>query len=148
MKEVNSKFVERFRELRSKDTEPLINLAAALSVHISSVYYWLQGKRNPKFCIVKRIADYYNVSVNWLLGNDGAEELTYEVTEVCAECGRENTLTWDVGEDGYRVFCPNCGNEMMLCDACKHAPDNEAGYCDGKADFNGEWTCWRKSAGD
>lgn len=63
----------------------------------------------------------------------------YEVTEVCPHCERENTLTWDPEEDGYTVYCPKCGNKMMLCDACRHAEDNPKGYCDWK-----ESGCWRQ----
>lgn len=56
--------------------------------------------------------------------------MKYEVTEVCPNCDRENTLTWDTEKDGYKIFCPNCGTRMMLCDACTHADDNPNHRCD------------------
>lgn len=46
------------------------------------------------------------------------------ITELCGMCGSENTLEWDVEEEGYKAFCPRCGKEMMLCDACMHSEDN------------------------
>lgn len=45
------------------------------------------------------------------------------VTEFCPECNTENTLVWDVEEDGYVAYCPHCGARMMLCDECQHADD-------------------------
>lgn len=77
-------------------------------------------------------------------GNLTSHRMAFEQTEVCPHCEHENTLTWDVNHDGYRVFCPNCGEEMMLCDACQHADDNPSGYCDFKMDFNGIPTCFRR----
>ena len=68
----------------------------------------------------------------------------FEVTEVCPHCDREITLIWDVDNDGYRVFCPSCGEEIMLCDVCLHADDNLGGKCDFKADFDGNPTCFRR----
>ena len=56
--------------------------------------------------------------------------MKYEVTEVCPNCDRENTLNWDTEKDGYKIFCPNCGTRMMLCDACTHADDNPNHRCD------------------
>ncbi len=52
-----------------------------------------------------------------------------EVTEMCANCMRENTFVWDVDTEGYKAYCPFCGEPMMLCDACKHAEDNTYGKC-------------------
>lgn len=40
------------------------------------------------------------------------------VTEECPECGRENTLEWNVAKQGYHAFCPNCGFPMLLCSEC------------------------------
>lgn len=67
-------------------------------------------------------------------------EITTMVTEVCAECERENTFVWDPGVDGYTTFCPACGKKMMLCDACRHSDDNECGFCD----WSKENGCWRE----
>lgn len=58
-----------------------------------------------------------------------------EVTEVCPHCDSEITLTWDVEKDGYKVFCPKCGKEMMLCgycpirDKCDYETDSDGNPC-------------------
>lgn len=58
-----------------------------------------------------------------------------EVVEVCPQCGEENVMQWDVKADGYKAFCPYCGNRLMLCDECMH-PDGE--YNGGFCDYNSE----------
>lgn len=53
-----------------------------------------------------------------------------EEVEVCPHCDTEVTIMWDVKAQGYRATCPNCGEELMLCDACMHSDDNEGMHCD------------------
>lgn len=52
------------------------------------------------------------------------------VTEVCPDCGHENTVEWSVVDKGYQIFCPNCGFPMMLCSECML----DSGYCDWDSD--------------
>lgn len=58
------------------------------------------------------------------------ELLIYEVTELCAYCGEENALQWDIKTMGYVTECKYCGKKLMLCDECMHADDNQQMYCD------------------
>lgn len=53
-----------------------------------------------------------------------------EEIEMCPHCDTEITIEWDVEKDGYEVSCPNCGEKIMLCDACFHSDDNRFQYCD------------------
>lgn len=72
------------------------------------------------------------------------------VVEVCAFCGVENEMVWDIDEFGYEAFCPVCGNKMMLCDECMHSEDelNENGnHCDYKKSEDGSEKCFRCSEG-
>lgn len=39
-----------------------------------------------------------------------------EVTEWCHNCDHEVTMRWAIHADGYKAFCPYCGNVLMLCD--------------------------------
>ena len=50
------------------------------------------------------------------------------VTEVCPECGTENTISWDVADAGYRAYCPHCGVMMLLCSEC----EDRCGWKDGQ----------------
>ena len=55
------------------------------------------------------------------------------VTEFCSECDREITTEWDVETDGYKTYCPSCGNRLMLCDECQH----RKGYYHDDCDYDG-----------
>lgn len=57
-----------------------------------------------------------------------------EVTEMCPSCGKEVTLIWDTEKDGYKAFCPYCGEWLMLCSAC-----HDDGFaCDYSKDTDSE----------
>lgn len=62
------------------------------------------------------------------------------VTEVCPDCGHENTVEWSVVDKGYQIFCPNCGFPMMLCSECVL----DSGYCDWESDTS---LCYRMVEG-
>lgn len=64
--------------------------------------------------------------------------VAYETTEVCPHCDSEVTLNWSVKDFGYAIYCPYCGQRMMLCDECTHAADNHEQKCDWC-----ESGCWR-----
>lgn len=70
-----------------------------------------------------------------------------EAVECCPECEGENVFEdYDAKQDGYKVHCQHCGEEMMLCDECLHADDNLGQYCDwhGVKVLTGEYgVCFR-----
>ena len=54
----------------------------------------------------------------------------FEVVEVCPHCSYENVYPmWDVNVNGYIAICKNCGQQIFLCDECKHSDDNENIFC-------------------
>lgn len=64
-----------------------------------------------------------------LLSRESTPEITRssrdnEVTEYCPHCDREITVLWNVEQDGYQIFCPNCGEPIMLCSMCDREPCN------------------------
>ena len=44
----------------------------------------------------------------------------YQATEICPNCDKEVTLIWDVRIDGFKAYCPYCGERLMLCSECQH----------------------------
>lgn len=52
------------------------------------------------------------------------------VTEYCSCCDSEIEMCWDVERDGFKAFCPVCGNRLMLCDECKHRSSEFIDDCD------------------
>lgn len=51
----------------------------------------------------------------------------YTVTEFCSECETEVEMSWNPKVSGFAAFCPYCGKRLMLCDACRHADEYDAG---------------------
>lgn len=36
----------------------------------------------------------------------------FNVVEWCPHCERESRIKWGTGTDGYKAFCPHCGNKL------------------------------------
>ena len=64
------------------------------------------------------------------------------VYEMCPHCENEAAMRWDVKRLGYQAFCPVCGERLMLCGECLHAPDNTCGSCDYNAEDD---SCFRRT---
>lgn len=54
------------------------------------------------------------------------------VTEICPHCENEVTLEWNVSKKGYQIFCPECGEKMLLCSMCD---GSESGCCDWTKEY-------------
>lgn len=64
-----------------------------------------------------------------------------EAVEMCPHCMEENVFTnYDVRKEGYKVRCRHCGNEIMLCDECRHNADYH--QCDWHETYEGG-ACYR-----
>ena len=42
----------------------------------------------------------------------------HRVTIFCSRCERDATIKWDFEKDGYKTFCPYCGERVMMCNHC------------------------------
>lgn len=62
--------VERLNELFNADPRNDSAIASSLGVSKQTVSAWKSGTRSPKRSAVKKIADYYGVSEEWLFGWD------------------------------------------------------------------------------
>lgn len=60
---------------------------------------------------------------------DRAKIQAFVVTEYCPHCDKEQSLLWDAGKDGYEIYCPTCGEKIMLCSVC-----DEFDACDWRED--------------
>lgn len=63
-------FQIRLKELREKAGYSQQGFADAIGVKQSTVGNWEAGAREPKFEIMERLADFFGVSVDYLLGRD------------------------------------------------------------------------------
>ena len=60
------------------------------------------------------------------LDEDGPR--TNIVTELCPHCEREVEMFWDTDVNGFKAFCPYCGERLMLCDECLHSGTSNCDY--------------------
>lgn len=68
-----SSFSSNLKDLRKNKGMSQIELAKALGISTSSVAMYEVGKREPNFILLKKIASYFKVDVNYLLGMDHVE---------------------------------------------------------------------------
>ena len=70
-------FQIRLKELREKAGYSQQGFANAIGVKQSTVGNWEAGAREPKFEVMERLADFFGVSVDYLLGRDTVQNNTY-----------------------------------------------------------------------
>lgn len=63
-----NKFKDRFRELRIEKGATRQQLADDLFVSVRLISYWENGKRECNFDMLIKIAKYFSVSTDYLLG--------------------------------------------------------------------------------
>jgi len=64
----------RLKELREKAGYSQYAFAAKFGVAQSTVGNWESGAREPNLDTIKRVADFFQVSIDYLLGNDPADK--------------------------------------------------------------------------
>lgn len=62
------KLAERLRELRKERNLRQEHLAVALDIGMATYCRYEQGKREPTASVLCRMADYYDVTTDYLLG--------------------------------------------------------------------------------
>ena len=63
-------FAERLKELRLKTNTPQAQLADLLSVSIRAYQYYESGRRQPTIENLIALADFFDVSLDYLCGRD------------------------------------------------------------------------------
>lgn len=68
------KLAERLKELRKERGARQEQVAVALDISMSAYCNYEQGKREPTASVLDRMADYYDVSVDYLLGRSDSRK--------------------------------------------------------------------------
>ena len=63
-------FSERIKELRKTNSVTQGELAEEMGITATGVSYWESGKAIPNSETLQRLAKYFNVSIDYLTGND------------------------------------------------------------------------------
>ena len=59
---------QRIKELREERGLSIDALAEKVSISSRMIYYWETGKYDPKAYLIIRLADFFDVSADYLLG--------------------------------------------------------------------------------
>mgnify|MGYP000869190585 CR=1 FL=1 len=90
---VKSHFKKRFAELRAKSGLSQSKLGKALSLSPATIGYYENGDRLPDIETAARIAEYFNVSADYLLGLSDAMSIDHDMKTACAVTGlSEDTI--------------------------------------------------------
>lgn len=85
-------FKNRLTELRKEKGVTRQIAADSLKISRASLEYYEKGLRNPDTCVLARIAEYYNVSTDYLLGRSDIKTVNMnkrvasEITGLSEEC--------------------------------------------------------------
>ena len=88
-------FGKKLKELRQKNNESQKELAEKLNITFQSISKWEQGMHFPDVFMVKKIADYYNVDINYFfdMKQKNKEVEIFEVKSLFNEKGLITTWT-------------------------------------------------------
>ena len=87
-------FAENITALRKKQNKKRQEVADDLGISRSSLEYYEKNKRKPDIEVLTKIADYYNVSADYLLGRTNAETTDKDLRFICEYTGlSENAIS-------------------------------------------------------
>ena len=75
-----SEFSNRFKQLKEESGLTLKELSEELDISIPNLSYYMKG-REPNYDILINIANYFNVTTDWLIGRTDARSSTYEALD-------------------------------------------------------------------
>lgn len=75
-------FPEKLRQLREERGMSQADLGLALNTTQQTVNHYEKGKRKPDQEGLERIADYFKVSVDWLLGRSPFRQIAFDATNI------------------------------------------------------------------
>lgn len=87
----NNMFAQRLKELRKRQGITQIEFAKIFNISNGTIGNWESGNRMPDFNTIQKIADYFNVTVDYLLGRESESQQKPEI-ETDIEKILENTF--------------------------------------------------------
>ena len=84
-----SEFSNRFRQLKDESNLTLKDLSEALDITAPNLSYYMKG-REPSYDILIKIADYFNVTTDWLIGR--TDEKTTAQSSIIADVEKQLNL--------------------------------------------------------
>ena len=72
-------FAERLKELRQERNLSQTALAQIIGVSQKAIDYWERGINEPKATYIIRLADYFDISSDYLLGRENSNTLAFSI---------------------------------------------------------------------
>ena len=72
---------EKLRSLRVKEKKTLQEQSSVLGVSMNSVYRWEHDLAVPRKSMLKTLAEYYSVPLDWLLSESAAASLVSDIEQ-------------------------------------------------------------------
>lgn len=92
---------DRLNELFENDPRSDTAIAAALGVSKQAVSMWRRGERSPKKSVLVKIAEEYNVSIEWLMGFDVDRKPTHSVSIVIPDSEVFSKILYYMSHEDY-----------------------------------------------
>ena len=86
-----SEFSDRFRMLKDESGATLKELSEKLDITVPNLSYYMKG-REPSYDILIKIADYFNVTTDWLIGRTNEKQLKLDDKDKLSGKKRESFL--------------------------------------------------------
>jgi transcriptional regulator with XRE-family HTH domain len=113
-------FSERLKQLRTNKELTQRELAKLLNLSNGSIAMYETGKREPDFNILEKIADFFNVSVDYLLGRETPERPKDNVSDRISELPDEQRriieallCTWEATKGKNEISITHEGREEL-----------------------------------
>lgn len=103
-------FASRLKQLRINHKHTQKELAEFLDVSQNAIFNWENGKREPSYDTIKKIAVLYDVSIDYLMGYDPNELLDY-VLKVIAKGVHLTTKDTEKAADSSTIAAHFDGSE-------------------------------------
>ena len=81
-----SKFSKEFKRLREERGLTQLDMAKILDVSRSTMGMYEQGKREPDFEMLEKIADFFNVNLDTLTGRGSTQKEKRQICELIERC--------------------------------------------------------------
>ena len=107
---VKKAFKERFSALRKESGLSQAKLGEQLNLSPATIGYYENGDRIPDIEIATRIAEYFNVTIDYLTGRNGAKSIDKDMQTSCEVTGLSEMAIKNINK-----YCP--GKLLLICNA-------------------------------
>ncbi len=115
-----STFRERFTELINDSPKSQAAIASEFGVAKQTISAWITGQSSPRLPVVSSLAEYFDVSLEWLLGYDAPKHTDWF---------NRTRYVYSININSDNPFQPNIdNNEIQLIQTYRSLPEKGKEY--------------------